>query len=60
MTERVRPGVSRVVALLAATDRVKLQMHMQRYSGGTEIVPLDRNWYTGAGAERLIGFCTEA
>src|SRR5262249_13279917 len=62
--ERVSPRVFRVVALPAPSDREKTQMFMQRYiqqfPAAGEIVIFDRSWYTRAGVEYVMGFCTEA
>src|SRR3954471_13442242 len=63
LTERVSPRVFRVVALPAPSDREKNQVYFQRYlqqfpSKG-EIVIFDRSWYNRAGAEYVMGFCTE-
>jgi polyphosphate kinase len=63
ITERVSPRVFRVVALPAPTDREKSQLYAQRYvphlPAAGEIVIFDRSWYTRAGVERVMGFCTE-
>ena len=63
ITERVSPGVFRVVALPAPSDREKTQMFMQRYiqhfPAAGEIVIFDRSWYNRAGVEYVMGFCTE-
>ncbi|AOI68500.1 polyphosphate kinase [Burkholderia ubonensis] len=64
LTERVSPRVFRVVALPAPTDREKTQMYFQRYlphlPAAGEVVVFDRSWYTRAGVERVMGFCTES
>src|ERR1700739_4312888 len=63
ITERVSPGIFRVVALPAPTEREKSQMYAQRYiphlPAAGEIVIFDRSWYNRAGVERVMGFCTE-
>jgi polyphosphate kinase 2 len=63
ITERVSPRVFRVVALPAPTEREKTQMYAQRYvrhlPAAGEVVIFDRSWYTRAGVERVMGFCTE-
>jgi polyphosphate kinase len=61
--ERVSPRIFRVYALPPPTEREKTQMFGQRYirhlpSGG-EIAMFDRSWYSRAGVERVMGFCTE-
>src|SRR6266571_3099652 len=62
ITERVSPRVFRVVALAAPTEREKSQMYVQRYierfPAGGEVVIFDRSWYTRAGVEPVMGFCT--
>ncbi len=63
ITERVSPRVFRVIALPAPTEREKSQLYAQRYiphlPAAGEIVIFDRSWYTRAGVERVMGFCTE-
>src|SRR5215475_9340510 len=63
MTERVSPRVFRVIALPAPSEREKSQLYAQRYiphlPAAGEIVIFDRSWYTRAGVERVMGFCTE-
>src|SRR5215469_3950671 len=63
LTERVSPRVFRVVALPAPSDREKSQMYMQRYMNhfpaAGEIVIFDRSWYSRAGVEYVMGFCTK-
>src|SRR5262249_8248731 len=63
LPERVSPGVFRVVALPAPTEREKSQMYIQRYlphlPAGGEIVIFDRSWYNRAGVERVMGFADE-
>jgi polyphosphate kinase len=60
---RVSPGVFRVVALPAPSDREKGQLYLQRYVAhlptAGEIVIFDRSWYNRAGVERVMGFCTD-
>ncbi|WP_285726365.1 polyphosphate kinase 2 [Psychromicrobium xiongbiense] len=63
-TEHLNPRGARVVALEKPSEREKTQWYFQRYiahlpSAG-EIVLFDRSWYTRAGVERVMGFCTEA
>src|SRR5438046_3168780 len=63
ITERVSPRVFRVIALPAPTEREKSQMYIQRYlphlPAAGEIVIFDRSWYSRAGVERVMGFCSE-
>ena len=63
ITERVNPRVFRVVALPAPSDREKSQMYVQRYithfPAAGEVVIFDRSWYSRAGVEPVMGFCTE-
>src|SRR6202049_2156851 len=63
MTALLNPRFVRVVALPAPTDRERTQWDFQRYithlpSAG-EMVLCDRSWYTRAGVERVMGFCTD-
>lgn len=63
-TEHLNPRGCRVVALEKPTEREQTQWYFQRYvqhlpSAG-EIVLFDRSWYSRAGVERVMGFCTEA
>ena len=64
LTERVSPRVFRVVALPAPSEREKSQLFIQRYMAhfpaAGEIVIFDRSWYTRAGVEYVMGFCSEA
>jgi len=63
ITERVSPRAFRVLALPAPSDREKNQMYLQRYvqhfPAASEILIFDRSWYNRAGAEYVMGFCTE-
>ncbi|AJT42800.1 polyphosphate kinase 2 [Psychromicrobium lacuslunae] len=63
-TEHLNPRGCRVVALEKPSEREQSQWYFQRYvqhlpSAG-EIVLFDRSWYSRAGVERVMGFCTEA
>src|SRR5258705_6885462 len=62
ITERVSPRVFGVVALPHPTEREKSQMYIQRYlphsPAAGEVIIFDRSWYTGAGVEPVMGFCT--
>jgi polyphosphate kinase len=63
ITERASPRVYRGVALPAPTEPEKAQMYGQRYlpdfPAAGEIVIWDRSWYSRAGVERVMGFCSE-
>ena len=61
-TEHLNPRGARVVALDKPTEKERDQWYFQRYvahlpSAG-EIVLFDRSWYSRAGVERVMGFCT--
>lgn len=63
ITEHLNPRGTRVVALLAPSDRERTQWFFQRYiqhspSAG-EIVLFDRSWYNRAMVEPVMGFCTD-
>ncbi|WP_295692355.1 polyphosphate kinase 2 [Lapillicoccus sp.] len=62
-TEHLNPRGARVVALEKPSDREQGQWYFQRYVAHLptrgEIVLFDRSWYTRAGVERVMGFCTE-
>src|SRR5262249_15662463 len=62
-TEGVSPGVFRLVALPAPSDREKTQLYAQRYiqhfPAAGEIVIFDRSWYNRAGVESVMEFCTK-
>jgi polyphosphate kinase 2 len=63
ITEHLNPRGSRVVALLAPSDKERTQWFFQRYiqelpSAG-EIVLFDRSWYNRAMVEPVMGFCTD-
>jgi len=63
-TEHLNPRTARVVALEKPTDREVRQWYFQRYvahlPAAGEITLFDRSWYTRAGVERVMGFCTDA
>ncbi|MGY4396000.1 polyphosphate kinase 2 [Sphingomonas sp. UYAg733] len=63
ITQRLNPRVCRVAALPAPNERERTQRYFQRYAahlpGAGEIVLFDRSWYNRAGAERVMGFCSE-
>lgn len=62
-TEHMNPRGARVVALEKPTAREQSQWYFQRYvyhlPAAGEIVMFDRSWYTRAGVERVMGFCTD-
>jgi polyphosphate kinase 2 len=64
ITQSLSPRVCRVVALPAPTERERSQWYFQRYvqhlPAAGEMVLLDRSWYTRAGVERVMDFCSEA
>ncbi len=63
ITQRLNPRLYRVVALPAPSERERTQWYFQRYVAhlptGGEIVFFDRSWYTRAGVERVMGFCSD-
>jgi polyphosphate kinase 2 len=63
-TEHLNPRTARVVALEKPTDREARQWYFQRYvahlPAAGEIALFDRSWYTRAGVERVMGFCSDA
>jgi len=63
ITEHLNPRGTRVVALLAPSDKERTQWYFQRYvqelpSAG-EILLFDRSWYNRAMVEPVMGFCTD-
>jgi polyphosphate kinase 2 len=62
ITEYLNPRVCRVAALPAPTEREQTQWYFQRYIAhlppAGEITIFDRSWYTRAGVEYVMGFCT--
>jgi polyphosphate kinase 2 len=62
-TEHLNPRGARVVALEKPTDYEARQWYFQRYvqhlPATGEITMFDRSWYTRAGVEKVMGFCTE-
>jgi polyphosphate kinase 2 len=62
ITEYLNPRVCRVAALPAPTEREKTQWYFQRYiehlPEAGHMVLFDRSWYTRAGVEHVMGFCT--
>jgi polyphosphate kinase len=61
-TEHLNPRGARVVALEKPTDYEQRQWYFQRYVSNLpargEMVLFDRSWYTRAGVETVMGFCT--
>ncbi|ATZ23205.1 Polyphosphate kinase 2 (PPK2) [Streptomyces lavendulae subsp. lavendulae] len=61
-TERLNPRGARIVALDKPTEREAGQWYFQRYIAhlptAGEIVFFDRSWYSRAGVERVMGFCS--
>jgi polyphosphate kinase len=62
--EHLNPRGARVVALEKPSERERTQWYFQGYlahlPAAGEMVLFDRSWYTRAGVERVIGFCTPA
>src|SRR3954451_3368831 len=60
--EETNPRVGRVVALSTPTERERTQWYFPRYAAhlpaGGEMVLFDRSWYSRAGVEHVMGFCT--
>jgi polyphosphate kinase 2 len=63
ITEYLNPRVCSVAALPKPTEREQSQWYFQRYiehlPAGGHIVLFDRSWYTRAGVEHVLGFCTK-
>jgi len=63
ITEHLNPRGSRVVALLAPSDKERSQWYFQRYiqelPTAGEIVLFDRSWYNRAMVEPVMGFCSD-
>ena len=63
ITQRLNPRVCRVAALPAPNAREQTQWYFQRYvahlPGAGEIILFDRSWYSRAGVERVMGFCSD-
>jgi len=62
MTEHMAPRQTRVVALPKPTERETSQWYFQRYvphlPAEGEFVIFNRSWYSRAGVEPVMGFCT--
>ena len=60
--EHLNPRHARVIALEKPTSRELRQWYFQRYVNHLpargEIALSDRSWYTRAGVERVMGYCT--
>jgi polyphosphate kinase 2 len=61
--EHLNPRGARVVALEKPTDYEQRQWYFQRYIAHLpargELALFDRSWYTRAGVEKVMGFCTD-
>jgi polyphosphate kinase 2 len=64
ITQHMSPRETRVVALGKPSDRDEKAWYFQRYVPELpvdgEIVLFNRSWYTRAGVEKVMGFCTDA
>src|SRR5262249_22431931 len=64
ITERVSHRIFREVALPAPSDRERSKLYMKRSlqppPAAGEMVISDGSWYTGAGIEYVLGFCSKA
>ena len=62
--EHLNPRHAHVVALEKPTDREARQWYFQRYiphlPAAGNLAMFDRSWYTRAGVERVMGYCTGA
>jgi polyphosphate kinase len=62
ISEYLNPRTARIVALPKPSDRERGAWYFQRYiaelPAAGEIVLFDRSWYTRAGVEHVLGFCT--
>lgn len=63
IVEHMSPRETRVVALGKPSDRDERAWYFQRYVQQLpidgEIVLFNRSWYTRAGVEKVMGFCTD-
>ncbi len=63
IVEHMSPHATRVVALAAPSDRESKAWYFQRWCAelpvAGEIVFFNRSWYSRAGVERVMGFCTD-
>ena len=64
ITEHMSPRETRVFAPGKPSDRDVKAWYFQRYVAqlpvGSEIVLFNRSWYSRAGVERVMGFCSDA
>ena len=64
IAERLNPRQVRVVALPKPTERETTQWYFQRYvphlPAAGELVLFDRSWYSRAGIEVVMGYCSRA
>ena len=60
----LNPRQVKIVALGTPSERDRTQWYFQRYvahlPAGGELVLFDRSWYSRAGVEKVMGFCTGA
>ena len=63
IARNLSPRQCKVVSFAAPTEQEKGQWYFQRYVAHLpargEIALFDRSWYSRAGVERVMGFCTE-
>lgn len=63
IVQHLSPRETRVVALGKPSDRDRASWYFQRYTlhlpMAAELVLFNRSWYSRAGVERVMGFCTE-
>ena len=64
IVEHLSPRETRVVALGKPSDKERAFWYFQRYTAylpaAQEMVLFNRSWYSRAGVERVMEFCTEA
>ena len=64
IVQHLSPRETRVVAIGKLSDRERTSWYFQRYApylpAAQELVLCNRSWYNRTGAERVMGFCTEA
>ncbi|MEO5740109.1 MAG: polyphosphate kinase 2 [Vicinamibacterales bacterium] len=62
IAERLNPRQVHVVGLTKPTEHERTQWYFQRYiphlPAAGELVLFDRSWYTRAGVEKVMGYCT--
>jgi polyphosphate kinase len=63
-TQHLNPRGTKIVALDKPSPREATQWYFQRYvaylPAAGEVALFDRSWYSRAGVERVMGFCTES